>query len=102
MRDTTMKNYHRCFLPKKPLRNHVNYLTRKYLYKLKPDELMDEETERIKTFEMLAGIDNMGNDAVTQFIQVFTQQQNPKILFPMARLLFMMSANGPLSSVLPF
>ena len=53
---------------------------------------MDAETERIKTFEMLAGIDNVGNDAVTQFIQVFTQQQNPKILFPMARLLFMMSA----------
>ena len=85
------------------MREHLNYLAKKALHKLKPHEILDATTESLKTFEMMAGIDNMGNDPVTQFIQVFTQQQqHHKILAPMAWLLYMLSGDVPLSSVVPF
>ena len=104
---TTRKNFHkrydRVLLPKKQLREHLKYLTKKALHKLKPQEILDAETETVKTLEMMAGIDDMGNDAVTQFIQVFIQQQqHEKILSPMAHLLYMLSGDAPLSSVVPF
>ena len=55
------------------------------LHKLKPHEILDATIESLKTFELMAGIQNMGNYPVTQFIQGFTQQQqNHKILVPMA------------------
>ena len=90
-------------LPKKPLTEHLNYLVKKALHKLKPHEILDVTTESLKTFKMMAGIDNMGNDPVTQFIQLFTQQQqHHKIWVPMAWLLYMLSGDAPLSSVVPF
>ena len=60
-RKNFLKRYDRVLLPKKQLREHLKYLTKKALHKLKPQEILDAQTETVKTLEMMAGIDHMGN-----------------------------------------
>ena len=71
--------------------------------KLKSQDIIDVETEATKTHLLLAHIQTTTSLEVTQFFIAFVQRTEDKhVIHCMARLLYMMSGDAALSSVLPF
>ena len=84
-------------------RQHLNYLCKKYLKKLKALDILDADTEATNTHQLLAHIQTTTSLEVTQFFITFAQRTEEKeVLYCMAHLLYMMSGDVVLSSVLPF
>ena len=97
------RRYDRVLIRNKNHRQHLNYLCRKYLKKLKSQDIIDVETEATKTHLLLAHIQTTTSLEVTQFFIAFVQRTEDRhVLHCMARLLYMMSGDAALSSVLPF
>ena len=84
-------------------RQHLNYLCKKYMKKLKAHDILDSDTEETKTHQLLAYIQTTTSIEVTQFFIVFVQRtEDSEVLYCIAHILYMMSGDAALSSVLPF
>ena len=97
------RRYARVLIKNKEHRQHLNYLCKKYLKKLKGPDILDPDTEGTKTHHLLTYMQTTTSIEVTQFFIAFAQRtEDREVLHCMARLLYMMSGDAALSSVLPF
>ena len=100
---TKHKQYDRVFVVNKDARLHLNYLCRKIINKLKPNEHL-EETEEIhhtqKTFEIVT---NIGDDVLTHTVRALIEQSlHNEVITTLAKLFVMLCKDAPFSSVAPF
>ena len=100
---TKHKRYDRVFVANKDARLHLNYLCRKIINKLKPNEHL-EETEEIqqtqKTFEIVT---TLGDDVLTHTVRALIDQTlHNKVITTLAKLFVMLCKDAPFSSVAPF
>ena len=97
------RRYDRVLIRKKQHRQHLNYLCKKYLKKLKPPDLLDPDTEATNTHQLLVHMQTTTSLEVTQFFIAFAQRtEEREVLHCMTHLLYMMSGDAALLSVLPF
>ena len=102
IRITQHKRYDRVIIPDHTARGHLRYLCRLHLRKLKPEDHLPEENLRLKNMEMLVIIENMGEEDLLNFITVFTNQEHdPQVITSMANLLYLLSGDCAMLSVLP-
>ena len=102
IRITQHKRYDRVIIPDHTARGHLRYLCHLHLGKLKPEEHLPEENLRLKNMEMLVIIENMGEEDLLNFITVFTNQEHdPQVITSMANLLYLLSGDCAMLSVLP-
>ena len=93
----------RLLLPNKIHREHLRYLTCKMLKKLAHNEEMDMNEETTKTNEMIVYATTVCGQEAVSFLLAFAQKtEEEKVLKCMAQLLYMMSGDSALSSVVPF
>ena len=102
LRITQHKRYDRVIIPDHTARGHLRYLCHLHLRKLKPEEHLPEENLRLKNTEILVIIENMEEEDLLNFITVFTnQEQDPQVITSMANLLYLLSGDCAMLSVLP-
>ena len=79
------------------------HLCKKKLNKLKPSEIYSSEVEEEKLQEFLEYVATKSHPIVHQLLKAFVNKtQHDAVLEVLARLLYMMSGDAALSSVLPF
>ena len=92
----------RVIIPDHTATSHLRYLCRLQLRKVKAEEYLYEDILRAKNEEMLAIIESMGEEALLQFTTVFTNEEHgPQVIRSMAHLLYLISGDCAMSSVLP-
>ena len=93
----------RVLIPNVHKRKHLRYLCKKQLNKLKPSETYIPEVEQEKSWEFLEYVAAKSHPIVHQLLKAFVNKtQHDAVLEVLARLLYMMSGDAALSSVLPF
>ena len=102
-----LKPTHECntrlLLPKRIHREHLRYLTLKMLKKLPHNEEMDMDEEATKTNHMVVYATTVCGQETISFLLAFAQKtEEEEVLKSMACILYMMSGNSALSSVVPF
>ena len=102
-----LKPTHKCntrlLLPKKIHREHLRYLTLKMLKKLPCNEEMDMDEEATKTNQMVVYATTVCGQEAISFLLAFAQKtEEEEVLKCMAHILYMMSGDSALSSVVPF
>ena len=102
IKTTQHMRYDRVIIPHHGTGSHLRYLCRFHLRKLKEEEYLPEELLRSKHDEMLGIIEAMGEEGLLNFITVFTKQEHdPQVIRSMANLLYLLSGDCAMSSVLP-
>ena len=98
------KRFDRVLLPKKEPRKHLRYLTKKYLNKpFKPEEVLEPHEEELRTAQLLEFVNNMAEEALTDVIYCFaTKSQHEEVITILAKLMYMLSGDAAMSSVVPF
>ena len=97
------KRFDRILLVDKPSRLHLRYLTKKILNTLTPEDVIQPEVELLRTAEMMEVVNNMFEDHLSQFISTFVLKTvDYEVLDSMAKILFLLSGESPMSTVLPF
>ena len=107
IKDDALKPMHkrgdRVILQHAGARRHLKYLSKKYLKKLKQNELLQPELEREKTREMLEIASRITPQAFYESLLIFTQKaMHDDILHVLARLYYMLSGDAAMSTVPPF
>ena len=93
----------RVLIPNVHKHKHLRYLCKKQLNKLKPSETYIPEVEQEKSWEILEYVAAKSHPIVHQLLKAFVYKtQHDAVLEVLARLLYMMSGDAALSSVLPF
>ena len=84
-------------------RRHLKYLSKKYLKKLKQNEILQPELEREKTREMLEIASRITAQAFYESLLIFTEKaMHQDMLHVLARLYYMLSGDAAMSTVAPF
>ena len=84
-------------------RRHLKYLSKKYLKKLKPSEILQPELEREKTREMLQIASRITPPPFYESLLIFTEKaMHDDMLHVLARLYYMLSGDAAMSTVAPF
>ena len=84
-------------------RRHLKYLSKKYLKKLKQNEILQPELEREKTREMLEIASRITPQAFYESLLIFTEKaMHQDMLHVLARLYYMLSGDAAMSTVAPF
>ena len=84
-------------------RDHLRYLCSKMLGKLKPDHLLDPQTEGTRTNLLLQHVQTCLPNPAVQILVIFAQKtQDEEVLQCLARILYMLSGDAAVSSVVPF
>lgn len=97
------KRYDRVIISDKPARHHLRYLCKKYLKKLKQEEVLEYEEESTLTAYLLEFVDSMAENELSEMIYMFAQHnQDEELIVCAARVLYMLSGDAPMSSVVPF
>ena len=102
-----LKPTHKCntrlLLPKRIHREHLRYLILKMLKKLPHNEGMDMDEEATKTNQMVVFATTVCGQEAISFLLAFAQKtEEEEVLRCMACILYMMSGDSALSSVVPF
>ena len=93
----------RLLIPNMQKRKYLCYLCKRQLDKLKPSEIYIHEVEQEKSQEFLQYVAATSHPIVYQILKVFIDKtEHDAVLEVLARLLYMMSGDAALSSVLPF
>jgi hypothetical protein len=97
------KRFGRVLIFDKVARYHLRYLCKRHLKKLKGREVVSDELLQDRTAHMFAILEERQEPDQLQFIKSFVDQTvGPKILDAMAKLLYLLSSDAAISSVLPF
>ena len=107
LKDTILKPIHKrndCLvICPKDQRVHLKYLCKKYLKKLKPQEILPNDLEYQRTADLLQHVNNECPVPVYEILLLFTQQvQHQYILQSIPQILYMLSRDAALSTVVPF
>ena len=97
------KRFDRCLIQDKSARKHLRYLSLKGQRKLMPKDALEPEVELVRTAEMMEVVNEMFEDHLAQFIATFVLKTvDEEVLDTMADILYLLSGDAPMSSVLPF
>ena len=107
IKDCVLKPMHkrgdRVILQHAGARRHLKYLSKKYLKKLKQNEILQPELEREKTREMLDIASRITPQAFYESLLIFTEKaMHQDMLHVIARLYYMLSGDAAISTVAPF
>ena len=87
----------------KDARLHLNYLCRKIINKLKPNEKLEEREEMQCTQKTFEVVTNIGDDVLTHTVRALIEQNlHKEVITTLARLFVMLCKDAPFSSVAPF
>ena len=98
LKDTILKPIHKrkdhLVIHPKDQRLHLKYLSKKYLKKLKPHEILPNDLECQRTADLLQHVNNKCPLPVYEILLLFTQQvQHQDILQCITHILYMMSGD---------
>lgn len=98
------KRFDRVLLRDKEARKHLRYLCKKYLKKpFKADEVLQANEEEFRNAHLLEFVNSMAEDALTDVMYAFvTKSQHEEVITSLAKLMYMLSGDAAMSSVLPF
>ena len=83
----------------------MKYLTRKVLKKIKEDEILSREEGEVENANLMQVVQNKFEDRMTAFLLAFIEhlhRYDNKFICLMAELLYLLSGDSALSTVLPF
>ena len=84
-------------------RRHLKYMSKKYLKKLKQNEILQPELEREKTKEVLEITSRISPQPCYESLLIFTEKaMHQDMLHVLARLYYMLSGDAAMSTVVPF
>ena len=99
------KGYDRVIIDNRCAREHMKYLTRKVLKKTKEDEILSREEQDFENANLMQVVWNKFEDRMTAFLSAFIEdfhRYDNKFICLMAELLYLLSRDSALSTVLPF
>ena len=100
---TKHKQYDWVFVVNKIARLHLNYLCRKIINKLKPNEKLEEQEEMQCTQKAFEVVTSMGDDVLTHTVRALIEQNfHKQVITTLARLFVMLCKDAPFSPVAPF
>ena len=98
---TQHKHYDHVFVANKDARLHLNYLCRKIIMKLKPNETLEEREEMECTQKTFEVVTNIGVLALT--VRALIEQRFDKeVITTLARVFVILCKDTAFSSVVPF
>ena len=102
--DHTSITQHKCydcvFVANKDARLHLNYMCRKIINKLKPNEKLEEREEMQCTQKAFEVVTNIGDDVLTHTVRALIEQRFDKeVITTLARLFVMLCKDALFSSV---
>ena len=97
------KRVNRSLIPDRHGRSHLRYMCKKYLDKLGPNELLEQDEEGARSLYLLNLANRMGEPDLYNILACFLQQtQDKEYLYSLSRVLHMLSGDAAMSSVAPF
>ena len=107
LKDTILNPIHKgkdCLvIHPKDQRLHLKYLSKMYLNKLKPHEILWNDLESERTADILQHVNNQCPLPVYEILFLFTQEAwHQDVLQCIMHILYMLSGDAALSSVVPF
>ena len=103
--NTKHKRYDRVLIDNKCAREHMKYLTRKVLKKMKEDEILTRGKEDIENANLMQVVWNKFEPRFTAFLAAFIEDfhtYDNKFVCAMGELLYVLSGDSALSTVLTF
>ena len=104
--NTKHMRYERVLIDNKCAREHMKYLTRKVLKKTKEDEILTREEGDVENVNLMQVVQNKFEPRFTAFLVAFIEDfhtcDNKFIICAIGELLYVLSGDSALSTVLPF
>ena len=101
--DAHHQRYNRVLLTDTHMKKHLSCLSRKYLRKLRPEECLDPNIEAERTRKFQQNLGAYCDQPVKNFILALVQRsEDQKILYYIARILYMLSGYAAIDAVVPF